>query len=260
MSARRLVLDRLSVHRGARTVVDQVSLEIGPGEFVGLIGPNGAGKTTLMRAALGLVPAKGTRNLAEFQATVRARAVAWLPQSRDIAWPLSVEKLVGIGRAPWLGFRPGLDDTDKAAVAAAISRLDLDSLKLRPATELSGGEQALVLIARAIAQDTPLVMADEPIAGLDPAHQLSVMGTFAGLAREGKTVLVSIHDLGLAARFCERLLVLDKGRLVADGPPSEILSPDLLARVFGIRAVFEMREDGPVFQPVGPATEVAHDL
>ena len=120
----------------------------------------------------------------------------------------------------------------------------------RPATQLSGGEQARVLIARALAQDTPLLMADEPIAGLDPAHQMATMETFERLAGQGKSVLVSLHDLGLAVRHCTRLVLLGQGRLVADGPPQEVLTPARLAEVFGIRAIFEQTENGLVYQPL----------
>ena len=121
-------------------------------------------------------------------------------------------------------------------------------MRHRPATELSGGEQARVLIARALAQDTPLLLADEPIAGLDPAHQIATMETFSNLALQGKSSLVSLHDLGLAARHCSRLLLLGNGGLVADGPPEDVLTPELLAEVFGISAWFQNTDAGPVYQ------------
>lgn len=245
-----LRLSNLTVCRGPCPVVDDVSLALEPGEFVGLVGPNGAGKTTLMRAALGLLPHRGESSLGRLPAAERARTAAWLPQMREIAWPISVETLVGLGRTPHLGpgRRPGAADT--AAVSAALDRLDLAGFAGRKATELSGGEQARVLIARALAQEAPILMADEPIAGLDPAHQLSTMRLFAGLAAEGRLVLAALHDLGLAARFCTRLLLMDRGRLVADGPPQEVLSADNLARVFGLRAYMADTPDGPVLQPV----------
>ena len=216
-------LSGLSLSRGAVPVLDRINLDMGPGEFVGLLGPNGAGKTTLLRAALGLLPVTGRSSLAALAPDARARQAAYLPQGRDIAWPMPVEAVVALG---------------------------LTALRHRDATTLSGGEQARVLIARALAQDTPLLIADEPIAGLDPAAAIGVMDLFAGLARQGRGVVASLHDLGLAARHCTRLVVLDGGRIVADGPPAAVLTSDLLARVFGIAAHLADGPDGPIFQPL----------
>ena len=240
----------LGVTLRERVILDNVSLAIGAGEFVGLIGPNGAGKTTLMRAMLGLLPHRGQSSLAQMTARERGRAVAWMPQTREIAWPVSVETLVTLGRIPHLaqGQRP--TDKDRDAVARALHRMELDSLRTRTAMRLSGGEQARVLIARALAQETPLLMADEPIAGLDPAHQITPMQCLAGLARERHSVLVSLHDLGLAARYCTRLILLDKGDIKADGAPQTVLTPQLLHDHFGITAWFEQTPQGPVFQPL----------
>ncbi|MDN5788600.1 ABC transporter ATP-binding protein, partial [Pseudorhodobacter sp.] len=132
----------------------------------------------------------------------------------------------------------------------ALQRMELDPLRQRTATRLSGGEQARVLLARALAQESPLLMADEPIAGLDPAHQIATMRCFSELAAEGRSILVSLHDLGLAARYCTRLVVLAKGRIVADGNPQDVLTPQLLRDAFGVTAWFEQTPDGPVFQPL----------
>lgn len=242
-----LRLRDLSVTLRDRPVVAGVSLDVGPGELVGLIGANGAGKTTLMRAALGLVPATGESSLTALSPEARARAAAWMPQAREIAWPVTVETLVALGRLPH-GRRPG--PADAAAVDAALERMALGPFRKRTATRLSGGEQARVLIARALAQETPLLMADEPIAGLDPAHQIATMEVFRSLAGEGRGVLVSLHDLGLAARHCTRVVALSSGRVVADGPPAEVLTDTLLARAFHISAYHADTEDGPVFQPL----------
>ncbi|QIK40700.1 ABC transporter ATP-binding protein [Pontivivens nitratireducens] len=239
-----LTLTDLKSFRRDRIVLDGISLHIAAGEVVGLIGRNGAGKTTLMRAALGLIPFSGYSSLMQMGPRLRARHVAWLPQSREIAWPISVEALVALGRLPH-------EDTDPAPVTAALHRMDLEALRHRPATELSGGEQARVLIARTLAQQAPLLMADEPVAGLDPAHQIATMQVLGDLARGGHGVLVSIHDLGLAVRHCTRLIALDQGRIAADGPPREVLTPALLHRVFGITAHFEETPQGPIFQPLG---------
>ena len=245
-----LDLQDLAVARRGQNVFSGVSLTVGPGEFVGIVGPNGAGKTTLMRAALGLLPHRGRSSLAAMPERERARAAAWMPQSREIAWPVTVETVVMLGRLPHLGVgrKPGARDL--AQVEEAIAQMELGALRHRPATELSGGEQARVLIARALAQDTPLLMADEPIAGLDPAHQISTMQSFADLAGRGRSALVSLHDLGLAVRYCTRLVLLGQGRLVADGPPAEVLTPARLAQVFGITAWYQQTDQGPVYQPL----------
>lgn len=243
-----LQIENLSVTRRNRPVLDDVSLHVAPGEFVGLLGPNGAGKSTLMEAALGLIPHQGRSSLAEMPADDRARAAAYLPQSREIAWPVNVETLIALGRIPWPG---ATGAQDRAAIDAAITRMGLTAFRQRTATRLSGGEQARALIARALAQDTPLLVADEPIAGLDPAQQLACLGLFRDLAREGRGILSSIHDLGLAARFCTRLVLLGQGRVLADGPPEAVLSGDNLTRAFGICVYRVDTPHGPAIIPLG---------
>ena len=246
-----LTLTNFGVRRGPFDILRGIELEVGAGEVVGIIGPNGAGKTTLMRAALGLLGATGRSSLAALKPRARGRAVAWLPQAREIAWPMSVERLVMLGRTPHLGSgqRPTKADTD--AVDRALQRMDMEGFRERIATQLSGGEQARALIARALAQETPLLMADEPIAGLDPAHQIATMQTFASLAGEGRSVIVSLHDLGLAARHCTRLVVIGRGGIVADGAPRVVLTPDLLRDTFGISAYLQDTDEGLVFQAMG---------
>ena len=234
-------LQDLTVRRGGEITLQPVRLQAGPGEFIGLIGPNGAGKSTLLRAALGLIPAAGRSSLAALSPRARARAAAWLPQNREIAWGVRVAALVALAR-----------QGNEAApeVGAALAGMDVTALAQRPATALSGGEQARVLIARALAQDTPLLLADEPIAGLDPGHQIACMALFASLAAEGRGVIAALHDLGLAARHCTRLVVLHQGRIVADGPPHAVLTPDLLREVFAIRCHLAEAEGGLIVQPL----------
>ncbi|MBU2359622.1 MAG: ABC transporter ATP-binding protein [Alphaproteobacteria bacterium] len=245
-----LTLRSLGVTRRSRTVLRDIDLSVGAGEVVGLIGPNGAGKTTLMRAALGLIPATGYSSLAALSPRARGRAVAWLPQAREIAWPVDVATLVLLGRTPHLAAGQTPTAADRAAVDSAIDRMDLTAFRDRTATRLSGGEQARVLIARALAQEAPLLMADEPIAGLDLAHQIGTMKRFTNLAAEGRSVIVSLHDLGLAARHCTRLIVLDAGGMVADGPPQAVLSQSLVRDVFGVDALVQDTPDGMIFQPL----------
>lgn len=234
-----LDLRALTVRRGVCPVVDGVDLKVGAGEFVGLLGPNGAGKTSLLRGALGLLPHEGQSNLSAMSPRARAKAAAFLPQGREIAWPVTVSDLVGLA------------ESGEAAQARAIARMGLEAYRDRRATELSGGEQARVLIARALAQDAPLLLADEPAAGLDPEAQIRTMQVFRDLANEGRAVVASIHDLGLAARHCTRLVLLHRGRKVADGLPRDVLSADNLAAVFGVKGYHAETPDGPVFQPLG---------
>lgn len=242
-----LSLQDLTVTRRNRPVLRGISLTIAPGEFVGLLGPNGAGKSTLMEAALGLIPFAGRSDLAALPAHARAQRAAYLPQSREIAWPISVENLVSLGRIPWPG---ATSSEDRAAIDAAITRMGLGPFRARTATRLSGGEQGRALIARALAQETPLLLADEPVAGLDPAQQLACLRLFRALAGEGHGILASIHDLGLAARFCTQLVLLAGGEVLADGPPGEVLTEENLSRAFGISVHRVETPHGPAILPI----------
>lgn len=241
-----LTLAAISVVQGKRKVIDHVDLSLQPGEFVGLLGPNGAGKTTLLRAALGLLPHQGQSSLSQLSPIERAKRAAFMPQGRDIIWPITVERLVALGRIA----HGASDPSGAAAIEDAIDALELAPMRHRPATQLSGGEQARALIARALAQKAPLLIADEPVAGLDPAAQIKVMRVFASLAAQGHGVLASLHDLGLAARYCTRLILLHQGRIAADGPPAQVLSAENLAHVFGITAHFSQGPQGAIFQPL----------
>ncbi|HWT63512.1 MAG TPA: ABC transporter ATP-binding protein [Ochrobactrum sp.] len=236
-----LSVKNLDVSLGRKPVLEAVRFEAGEGEFIGLIGPNGAGKTTLLRALLGLTPSMGdilldASDLRRMHVADRAKIVAYLPQERDVAWRVTVKMLVSLGRSALKPVFAGLDRCDEAVVETSMQRMGVTELASRPANELSGGERARALIARVLAQDTPIILADEPVAGLDPAHQLELMELFAGLAQEKRTVIASLHDLGLAAKYCTRLIVLDKGRVVADGAPEHVLTPALLRDVYGIDA------------------------
>ena len=235
----------LSVRRNGRLALRGASFTLRQGECVGLIGPNGAGKTTLLRAAFGLDRcAAGQSSLAALAASERARVAAYLPQGRVIAWPVPVRDLVALGRLPYLEQGARLPVEVAALVDHVLDQLDLSGFGERDATALSGGETARVLLARALVQQTPFILADEPAAGLDPGHQISVMRLFRDLAGQGRGVLVTCHDLALAARFCDRLIVLRDGVLVAEGPPEQVLTAALLADVFGLRARVELTEDG----------------
>lgn len=254
MSAPLGELRAATLRLGGRAVLADVSLALGRGECVGLVGPNGAGKTSLMRALLGLARIEGEarlagRPVAAMRARDRARAASFLPQSREVAWALPVEDLVALGRLP--ARRPGAApaEADRAAVEDAIRRLDLEPLRRRRATGLSGGELARALIARALAQDAPLLLADEPAAGLDPEHQIAVMEILGEAARAGRGVLVSLHDLGLAARWCGRIVMMSGGRIVADAPPREALTRERLREVFRVDAEISETAHGLAVQP-----------
>ena len=250
-----LSISGLSVRLGGKTVLDGLDLSVAAGEFVGLIGPNGAGKSTLLRTVLGFLPHAGTvlvdgTDTMALRARERARRVAYLAQEREIAWAVPVETIVALGRAP---HRPGFaapGPRDARIVEEAMRRMDVAAFRDRIATELSGGEKARVLTARALAQDTPLLLADEPTAGLDPAHQIALMRQFGALAASGRGVVASLHDLGLAARWCSRLVLIARGRIVADGPPAEVLTPERLRDVYSVSAFFAEVDGQPVVHPL----------
>jgi iron complex transport system ATP-binding protein len=236
-------IDGLGVRLGKRVAVRDVSGLFDGGALVGILGPNGAGKSTLVRAMLGLVPHEGDvaidgRPRAAMSRAEIAKRIAYLPQGQTLHWPLSVERLVALGRLPHLAPFSRLSDADQAAIDRAMARTDTAALARRIATELSGGERARVLLARALAVGAPALIADEPLASLDPAHQIEGMELLRAEADAGGLVICVLHDLTLAARFCDRVLVMHDGALVADGSPRDVLTPELLAQVYGITAFF----------------------
>ena len=237
-----LSLHNVAIHYGARRIIGDVTLEIAPGALVGLIGPNGAGKTTLLRACASIVPCSSGsislngRPLEDWDRRERARTVGYLAQEKTVLWPLSAVRLVALGRLPHLGPWDALPDADEAGVKEALAATDVLSLADRPVTELSGGELTRVLVARLLAGEPSIILADEPVSGLDPAHAMQVLGILRDLARAGRTVVAVLHDLTSAARFCERLVLMDKGTIVAEGPPMDVLTPPNLARHYGIAA------------------------
>lgn len=236
----RLEAKGMSVSIRDRQLVTEASLHIASGELVGLIGPNGAGKSTLLRAMLGIRERTSGSALldgADFlamSARDRARAVAFLPQERRVEWRLPARDIVMLGRyAHQAGFG-GPSPEDRAAVERALQAVDGGALIDRPVSVLSGGERTRILLARALAVEAPLLLVDEPIAALDPYHQLHVMEILRERARNGVGVLAIIHDLTLAERFMDRLILMDRGRIVADGTPGQVLTPERVAAVYRI--------------------------
>ena len=225
------------------SIVSSASLGVSTGELVGLIGPNGAGKSTLLKALLGLRPRDGGDVLldgADFLALPperRARHVAFLPQERHVEWRLPARDIVMLGRYPHRNRFGGPTPDDRAAIDRALTATESHALADRPVSVLSGGERTRVLLARALAVDAPLLLADEPITALDPYHQLHVMEILRDRARAGAGILAVIHDLALAARFMDRLILMHEGRIIADGPPAAVLTPENLARTYRIKAL-----------------------
>jgi iron complex transport system ATP-binding protein len=246
----------VTVELGARRVLDGIDFGIKAGELVGLLGPNGAGKTTLLRALAGLQSVQQGRvqlldqAIGDYAASDRARRLAYLPQAGQCHWSMPVAQVVALGRLPHRAPWARMPVTDHAAVQRAMDAADVAYLAERPATELSGGERARVLLARALAVESQLLLVDEPTAGLDPAHQLGVMDVLNARAQAGIGVIVVLHDLTLAARFCNRLVLLDQGRVVADAAPVEVLTSDNLRRVYSIEAYQALIDQGMLVVPL----------
>jgi iron complex transport system ATP-binding protein len=237
-----LTAQRLNVTLAGRVVLTDISLALSPGHVVALVGPNGAGKTTLLRALAGLVPSDGAievggEALASLALRERARRFAYLPQGHIVHWPLPARDIVALGRYPHGATDPArLSPKDTDAVLRAMRATDVTEFSDRRVTELSGGERSRVALARVLAVEAPVILADEPTSSLDPRHQIDVMKTLRAAADQDTLVIVVTHDLGLAARFADTILVLSNGRLVSQGAPADALSEQVMADVFRISA------------------------
>jgi iron complex transport system ATP-binding protein len=248
-----LLANNVSVRLGGALIVERANLALRAGKLTALVGPNGAGKTTLVRALAGLIPFDGDisidgRALASVPPRERARRIAYLPQGNVFHWPLSVANVVALGRQPHTDPFSRVSVDDRTAVARALSITETNVFAERSVTTLSGGERARVALARALATQADVLLADEPTVSLDPRHQLVVMDLLREAARAGGAVLAVVHDLALAARFADRVLVMDKGRIVADELPDEALTAERIAAVFGVEVASVDVGDG--FVPV----------
>jgi iron complex transport system ATP-binding protein len=247
-----LEISGLRVSLGGKRVLDDVGLTLQSGGLIGLIGPNGAGKTTLLRALAQLiVPEQGVirldgRDVTALSRAELARSIAYLPQGHELHWPLSVNELVALGRLPHMGRFAAASAQDRRAIQQAMISAEIFSFADRPVSSLSGGERSRAMLARALAVESPVLLVDEPVASLDPYHQLHVMALLRDMARAGRLILVVLHDLALAARFCERLILLHQGKVSAAGDGEEVLSPANLARAYQVHGLHG-REDGEAF-------------
>lgn len=234
-----LAADNLALIRGGREVVSGLSAALEPGTITAIVGPNGAGKSSLLLGLAGLLaPASGSvrldgESLARLHPRIRAQSIGYLPQAPDIAWDVAVEALVALGRLPWR-------DRGAAAIEAALLALNLEPLRHRPVSQLSGGERARALLARVLAGEPRWILADEPLAALDLAHQLSLIAHLKACARPengaAQGVVLVLHDLGLAMNHADRVLVMKDGHVIADGAPHIALAPQVIAQGWGVRA------------------------
>jgi iron complex transport system ATP-binding protein len=250
-----LTAENVSVKLAGRSVLRDVSFALQPGQLVALVGPNGAGKTTLLRALAGLIPSDGAirvggEALSQLSLRDRAKRFAYLPQGHVVHWPLPASDIVALGRYPHGATDPSrLTMQDAEAVQRAMVSADIVAFAARRVTELSGGERSRVALARVFAVEAPVILADEPTASLDPRHQIDVMKSLRAAADKGTLVVVVTHDLGLAARFADTLLVLSDGRLVSQGPAAEALTDQIMADVFRISAFRAQHQRETVIVP-----------
>lgn len=245
-----LSIRNAGVQIDGRWLVEGVSFDVAPGAVTALVGPNGSGKSTILRLLAGLwqateghVELDGTP-LRKMRRRDAARKLSFVPQDTGIDFGFSVREVVEMGRHPHRGRFESFEDSDRRSVARALEQADVADLAARPVNELSGGERQRVLIARSLATEAQILLLDEPTSNLDIDHGLEVLTLLRRLANEGKSVVVALHDLNAVMRFADRAIVLDRGRISVDGPPSEVLTEAAVAAVFGVRLERLLRHDG----------------
>lgn len=242
----------LTITRQGKTVLEALSFDAEAGMHIGLIGANGAGKSTLLQSLAGhLSPTSGQASLSggdihRLSLKERAQKIGYLPQERPFHWPITVKEAVSLARLPH-GFSFNLTEAENdEAIEAALKKTDIAALSDRSVQTLSGGEKARTHLARLLAGGAPILLADEPITALDPAHALAMLALLREEAKNGRLVISALHDLGLAARFCDRLLLLKDGRLIKDGTPKEILTPTLLEEAYLTPFTVHETKHGPL--------------
>jgi iron complex transport system ATP-binding protein len=259
-----LSAERVAVAFGARRVLQDVAAGFGPGQVVGLLGPNGAGKTTLLRALSGVQPLAAGRvmlnghDLATLPPHARARMIAVVPQRAVMPEGFRVAEIVMMGRAAHIGPFGAESARDFAAAEQAMRLTDTLALAERPATQLSGGEQQRVLLARALAQEPQVLLLDEATAHLDVRHQMRVLEIARDQARNGLIVVAALHDLNMAATYAERIVLLQHGRIDADAAPRDVLTAERLARVYGVDVEVgrHPHSGAPMIVLLGPRSEL----
>lgn len=244
-----LSVDRLHVQLDGHDILTDVAFGIEQGTWIGLLGPNGSGKTTLLRAIGAHIPFEGTiclegRPVEVWSARERARRLAYVRQTPTLTFDFTVEELVLLGRAPHRGWLQSYGSDDRARVREALTKVDLDGFASRSVLSLSGGEMQRVFLAQALVQEADLLLLDEPTSHLDVHYQFAFMEQVKDLVQGGRTLLSVFHDLELAARYADRLLLLRQGQLVSDGSPGSVLTPECIADVFGMHARIDRRDDG----------------
>lgn len=258
--------DRIIVFRGNKAVVSDFCLVVQPGEIIAVVGANGAGKSTLLRTLAGLQIAHegkvllGDIALSNYERRALAKYIAFLPQERTVHWDLTVERVVALGRLPHRNFSAGESTIDVAIITDAMKRMNVMQFAQRPIATLSGGEQARVLIARALAQQAKFIIADEPTAGLDYVHTLEMCDEFRHIARQGRAIVIALHDLSIAARYADRIVILLKGACIANGPPAQVLSTHNLAAAFDVNALVSDVNGLPVVLAASPLTSKSGSL
>ena len=242
---------RLSVSLSGAPIIKDVSFSIGRGSFTGILGPNGSGKTTMLRALAGLIPYNGSLKLEDksvnsWQPRALAKRLAFVRQSHMIPFDFKVEELILLGRSPHKNLFSSYDLSGTTLVANALKLVDMTSFSARSYASLSGGEQQRVFLAQALVQEADILLLDEPTTYLDVHHQYEFLQHVRSLVDKGITVVGAFHDLELAARFCDHLIIFSEGQISAEGPPQEVLDSELLAHVFRMNAQVHHTPEGTV--------------
>lgn len=249
-----LRVDKVSVSFNGRSAVDQVSFDLKAGEFVGLIGPNGAGKTTLLRSIARLVPFTGQiyfqgQETSNLDRSHLSKGIAYLAYGHTAHWPLAAKQVVALGRLPHLSPLQRPSPEDNAVINEIMTRADVTQFADRNIQTLSAGERARVMLSRALAVQANLLLADEPVGSLDPFHQLQIMELLRELTQDGTTIVLVTHDLTLAARFCDRLILLADGKVVAEGKSELVLSDENMAKAYRVEVFRTQHGNEPFVLP-----------